>query len=100
MRVEMIHNLRKTIKTKIEKMNKMSNEDLEEVKNEQMNNTVIEMEKCTRINNRITEAEEQVSDLEDRMVEITTAEQTKEKKRMKTNEDGRLWWSSGKECPS
>ena len=70
----MIHNLRKTIKTKIEKMNKMSNEDLEEVKNEQMNNTVIEMKKYTRINNRITEAEEQVSDLEDRMVEITTAE--------------------------
>ena len=39
----MIHNLRKTIKTKIEKMKKMFNEDLEELKNEQMNNTIIEM---------------------------------------------------------
>ena len=38
------------------------------------------------INSRITEAEEQISDLEDRMVELTAAEQTKEK-RMKRNED-------------
>ena len=43
MRVTMIQNLRKTIKTKIEKMKKMFNEDLEELKNEQMNNTIIEM---------------------------------------------------------
>ena len=43
MRVKMIHNLRKTIKTKIEKMKKMFNEDLEELKNEQMNNAIIEM---------------------------------------------------------
>ena len=38
------------------------------------------------INSRITEAEEQISDLEDRMVEFTAEEQTKEK-RMKRNED-------------
>ena len=38
------------------------------------------------INSRITEAEEWVSDLEDRMVEFTAAEQTKEK-RMKRNEE-------------
>ena len=38
------------------------------------------------INSRITEAEERISDLEDRMVEFTAAEQTKEK-RMKRNED-------------
>ena len=38
------------------------------------------------INSRITEAEERISDLEDRMVEFTTAEQNKEK-RMKRNED-------------
>ena len=36
--------------------------------------------------NRITEAEERISDLEDRMVEFTAAEQNKEK-RMKRNED-------------
>ena len=37
------------------------------------------------INSRITEAEEWISDLEDRMVEFTTAEQNKDK-RMKRNE--------------
>ena len=38
------------------------------------------------INSRITEAEERISDLEDRMVELTAVEQNKEK-RMKRNED-------------
>ena len=38
------------------------------------------------INSRITEAEERISHLEDRMVEFTPAEQNKEK-RMKRNED-------------
>ena len=44
------------------------------------------------INSRITEAEERISDLEDRMVEFTAAEQTKEK-RMKRKDDspGELW---------
>ena len=38
------------------------------------------------INSRITEAEERISDLEDKIVEITTAEQNKEK-RMQRIED-------------
>ena len=38
------------------------------------------------INSRITEEEERISDLEDRMVEFTTEEQNKEE-RMKRNED-------------
>ena len=38
------------------------------------------------INSRITEAEEQTNDLEDRMVEIIATEQNIEK-RMKRNED-------------
>ena len=38
------------------------------------------------INSRITEAEKRTSDLEERMVEFTAAEQNKEK-RMKRNED-------------
>ena len=44
------------------------------------------------INNRITEGEEQISDLEDRMVEFTAMEENKEK-RMKRNEDSQrdLW---------
>ena len=45
-----------------------------------MNNTL------EGINSRITEAEEWINDLEDRMVGITATEQNTEK-RMKTNED-------------
>ena len=52
-----------------------------------MNNTISEMKITLEgINRRITEAEEWISVLEDRMVEFTAAEQNKEK-RMKRNED-------------
>ena len=52
-----------------------------------MNNTINGIKNSLEgINSRITEAEEQISDLEDKTVEITTAEQTKEK-RMKRIED-------------
>ena len=52
-----------------------------------MNNTITEMKNTLEgINSRITEAEEQISDLEDRMVELTAAEENKEKT-MKRNED-------------
>ena len=51
-----------------------------------MNNTITEMKTTLeRINSRKTEAEERISDLEDRMVEFTVVEENKEK-RMKRNE--------------
>ena len=68
----------------MEKMHEMFTKDLEELKSKQteMNNTL------ERINHRITKAEEWISDLEDRMVEITAAKQNIEKrmkkKKMKT----------------
>ena len=58
-----------------------------------MNHTITEKKNTLEgINSRITEAEERISDLEDRMVEFTAMEQNKEK-RMKTNEDSvrHLW---------
>ena len=52
-----------------------------------MNNTITEMKNTLEgTNSRITEAEEWVSELEDRMMEITAAEQNKEK-RIKRNKD-------------
>ena len=52
-----------------------------------MNNTITEMINALEgSNSRITEAEERISDLEDRMEEFNAAEQNKEK-RMKRNED-------------
>ena len=49
-----------------------------------MNNTITEMKTTLEgINSRITEAEERISDLEDRMVQITAVEQNEEKKNEK-----------------
>ena len=54
-----------------------------------MNNTTIGRKNTLEgINSRITKAEEQISNLEDRMVEITAMEQDKEKRNKKKNEDG------------
>ena len=78
----MIQDLRKRMEAKVEKMQEMFTKDLEELKNKQtdMNNSL------ERINSRITEAKERISDLEGKMVEITAAKQNIEK-RMKRNED-------------
>ena len=54
--------------------------DLEKLKNKQteMNKTITQMKNILEvINNRITEAELRISDWEDRMVEISAAEQNK-----------------------
>ena len=58
-----------------------------------MNNTITEMKNTLEgINSRITEAEEQISELEGRVMEISAMEQNKEK-RMKRNVDSirELW---------
>ena len=71
------------METWIEKIHKMFNKDLEELKykHTEMSNTITEMEYTLEgINNRITFAEERISELEDRMVEITADEQHKEKR--------------------
>ena len=84
--VNMIHDLQKRMEAKIGKMQEMFNKDLEELKNKQteMNNTITEMKTTLEgINSRITEAEEWVSDLEDRMVGFTAAEQNKKKNEKK-----------------
>ena len=58
----------------MEEMQEMFTKDVE-LKNKQIEmNTTLE-----GINSRITEAEEWISDLEDRMVEITAVEQNREK---------------------
>ena len=82
--VKMIQNLG----NRIEKIQETNNKELEELKSKQtvMNNTINEKNTLEGINSRITEAEERISELEDRMVEITATEQNKEK-RMKRMED-------------
>ena len=88
--VQMIQNLGNRMKKIQERFNK----DLEELKSKQtmMNNTINEIKNSLEgINSRITEAE-RISDLEDKIVKITTIVQNKEK-RMKRIEDSvrNLW---------
>ena len=66
---------------RMEKMQEMFTKDLGKTKGQTEMSSALE-----GIRRRITETEEWISDLEDRMVEITTAEQNIEK-RMKGNED-------------
>ena len=76
--VKMIQNLW----NRKEKIQETFNKDLEKLKSKQtmINNTINEIKNILEgINTRITEAEERISDLEDRRVEITAAEQNKEK---------------------
>ena len=84
--VKMIQDLGKTMV----KMQEMLTKYLQELKGKQteMNNTL------EGINSRIVEAEEWINNLEDRMVEITAAEQSIEK-RMKRNEGSlRDFWDN------
>ena len=72
----------------------MFNKDLEELKSKQtmMNNTINGIKNSLEgINSRITEAEEQIRDLEDKIVEVTTSEKNKEKRRKRIESLRDLW---------
>ena len=89
----MIQNLR----NRMEKTQETFIKDLEETKSKKtmMNNTINEIKNSLEgINSRITEAEEQKSDLEDKLVEITTAEQNKEKRQKRTEDSFRDLWDN------
>ena len=73
---------KKNLENRMEKMQESFNKDLEELKNKhtETNNTITEVKNTLEgINSRISESE-QTSELEDKMVEITSEEQKKLKK--------------------
>ena len=91
--VKMIQN----IGNRMEKIQDTFKKDLEELKNKQtmMNNTINEIKNSKEgINSRITEGEEQISDLEDKIVEITTAEKNKEKRMKRIKDSLRDLWDN------
>ena len=93
----MIQDLRSRMEARTEKIQEMFNKDLEELKNKQsvMNNTKTEMKNTLeRINSRITETEERISDLEDKIVEITTAQQNKQKRTKRIEDRLRDLWDN------
>ena len=59
-------------------MQESSNKDLEELKNKHTNSTSTKIKNTLEgINSRISEAGEQISELEDKRVKITSEEQNK-----------------------
>ena len=85
----------KNLENKMEKMQEAIDKDLEELKNKhtETNYTVPDIKNTLEgINSRTSEAEERISELEDKMVEITSEEQNKVK-RMKRAKGSRkdLW---------
>ena len=94
--VKMIQNLENkmdlqinNLETKIEKMQKRFNKDLEEIKKSQyiMNNAINQIKNILEgSNSRIMEAEGRISEVEDRMVEINETEK-KELKEMRTTSE-------------
>ena len=67
----MIVKMIKKLEDKVEKMQESINKHLQELKNKHTNNTITDIENTLEgINSRISEAEEGISELEDKMVEI------------------------------
>ena len=91
----MIVNMIKNLKNKMEKMQESINKDLEGLKNKrtETNNTITEIKyTLDGINTRIPEVEEQVSVLEDEIVEITSEEQNKVKRMKRVENSLRDLW--------
>ena len=71
----------------MEKMQESINKDLEELKSKHTNTTINEIKNILEgINSRISKEEEWISELEDKMVEITSEEQNKVKRMQRTEE--------------
>ena len=91
----MIVKMIKNRETKIEKMQESINKDLEELKNKHANNTITKIKNTLEgIDSRLFEAEEWISELEDKLVEITSAEQNKVNRMKRTEDSFRDLWDN------
>ena len=84
----MIVKLIQNLGNRMVKIQEMVNKDLKELKNKQteVNSTITEVKNTLKRINSTKNETERISELEDRMVEITAMERKKDK-RMKRNED-------------
>ena len=92
----MIVKVIKNLESKMEKMQESINKDLEELKNKhaETNSTITEIKNTLEgINSRISEAE-RISELEDKVVEITSEEQNKVKRMKRTEGSLRDLWEN------
>ena len=93
----MIVKMTQNLGNRMQKIKETFNKELEELKSKQtvMNNTINEIKNPLEgINSRITEEEERISDLEDKIVEISTAEKNKEKRRKRNEDSLRDLWDN------
>ena len=93
----MIVKMIKNLENKMEKMKESTNKDLKELKNKHVetNNITIEIKNTLEgINSRISVAEKQISELEHKMVEITSEEQNKVKRMKRTEDSLRDFWDN------
>ena len=96
-----------SLESRIEKMQERFNKELKEIKKSQyiyieyiMNNEINEIKNTLEAtNSRIMEAENKISEIEDRMVEINVSERKKEK-RIKRNEDNLRDLDDHVKCPN
>ena len=95
----MIVKMIKNLECKMEKIQKSINKDLEELKNKHAEtNTITEIKKTLEgINSRISESEERISELEDKMVKITFEEQNEVKRTKRTEDSLRDLWDNIKQ---
>ena len=87
----------KNLENKMEKMQESINKDLEELKNKhaETNNTITKIKNTLEgTNSRISEAEEWIGEVEDKMVEITSEEQNKVKRMKRTEDSLRDLWDN------
>ena len=85
----------KMIKNKMEKMQKSINKGLEELKNKYIEtNNIITKNTLKGLKSRISEAEEWINELKDKMVEITSEEQNKVKRMKRTEDSLRNHWDN------
>ena len=91
----MIVKMTQNFENKMQKMQESINKDLEELKNNnrKTNNIIIKIKNTQEgINSRISEAERRISELEDKLVEITSEEQNKVKIMKRTEDSLRDLW--------
>ena len=82
------------METKWRKCKKQLTKDLEKLKNKHTNNTITEVKNTLEgINSRIAETE-RISELEDKLVEITSEEQNKVKRMKRTEDSLRDLWDN------
>ena len=93
----MIVKMIKNLENKIEKIQESINKDLEKLKNKhtETNNTITEIKNTPEgINSRISKAEKQTSELEDKTVKIISEDQNKVKRMKRTEDSLRDFWDN------